>query len=114
MMKKLTALFLAVLMLLAATACGKQPATTSGLSSGESSAPSPDVNPEGNTDEEIASEGLAAMENWMKEIGVVMNVRELGVTEEMIGGLADATLIMNGGYKTLSREEIVDIFTASM
>ena len=73
-----------------------------------------DVNPEGKTDEEIASEGLAAMENWMKEIGVVMNVRELGVTEEMIGGLADATLIMNGGYKTLSREEIVDIFTASM
>ena len=50
MMKKLTALFLAMLMLLAATACGKQPATTSGLSSGESSAPSPDVNPEGNSD----------------------------------------------------------------
>lgn len=73
-----------------------------------------DVNPEGKTDEEIASEGLAVMENWMKEIGVVMNVRELGVTEEMIEGIADATLIMNGGYKVLSREEIVDVFRESM
>ena len=54
------------------------------------------------------------MENWMKEIGVVMNVRELGVTEETIEGLADATLIMNGGYKTLSHDEIVDIFRESM
>ena len=72
------------------------------------------VNPTGKTDEAIANEGLAAMEDWMKELGVVMNIRDLGVTEKMIEGLADSTLIMNGGYKKLSREEIVDIFTASM
>lgn len=72
------------------------------------------VKPEGKTDEAIADEGLAAMENWMREIGVVMNIRDLGVSEEMIEGLATATLIMNGGYKTLCREEIVDIFKESL
>ena len=72
------------------------------------------VNPEGKTDEAIAGEGLAAMENWMRELGVVMNIRDLGVSEEMIEGLATATLIMNGGYKTLTHEEIVDIFVQSM
>lgn len=72
------------------------------------------INSEGKSDEEVANEGLAAMENWMKELGVVMNICDLGVTEEMIEGLADATLIMSGGYKKLSREEIVDIFVKSM
>jgi len=72
------------------------------------------VDPVGKTDEEVANEGLAAMECWMKELGVVMNVRDLGVTEDMVECLANATLVMNGGYKTLSYEEIVDIFRESM
>ena len=68
-----------------------------------------DVNPEGKTDEQIAGEGLAAMEGWMKELGLVMNISELGATEDMIEGIADGTLIMPGGYKVLDREEIVNI-----
>lgn len=73
-----------------------------------------DVDPSGKTDTQIAEEGLASMENWMKEMGLVMNIRELGVTEDMLDGLAAATLPMTGGYKTLSREEITDILKASM
>lgn len=68
-----------------------------------------DVNPEGKTDEQIAGEGLAAMEGWMKELGLIMNISELGATEDMIEGIADSTLIMPGGYKVLDREEIVNI-----
>lgn len=68
-----------------------------------------DVNPEGKTDEQIAGEGLAAMEGWMKELGLIMNISELGATEDMIEGIADGTLIMPGGYKVLDREEIVNI-----
>lgn len=67
------------------------------------------VDPEGKTDEQTAKEGLAAMEGWMKELGLVMNVSQLGAGAEMINGIADSTLIMNGGYKTLSRDEIVEI-----
>ena len=68
-----------------------------------------DVDPAGKTDEQTATEGLAAMEGWMKELGLVMNISQLGASAEMIGGIADSTLIMNGGYKTLNRDEIVEI-----
>lgn len=72
------------------------------------------VSPDGKTDEEISSEGLCAMESWMKEIGLVMNISELGVTEDMLEGIADGTFIMEGGYKTLNHEEIVQILKESM
>ena len=72
------------------------------------------VDPAGKSDEEVANEGLAAMENWMKELGLVMNVTDLGVTPDMLEGLADATLTMDGGYKVLSREEVIDIFKNSL
>lgn len=54
------------------------------------------------------------MEEWMNELGLVMNLNELGVTEDMLQGLVDATLIMNGGYKVLTKEEILEIFKQSM
>lgn len=73
-----------------------------------------DVKIEGKTQEEIAMEGLNAMENWMKELGLVMNIRDLGATEDMIEGLAKATAILPGGYKALSNEEIINIFKESM
>lgn len=72
------------------------------------------VDPNGKTDEEIANEGLKAMEDWMNRIGLVMNIKELGVTEDMFEGIADGTFIMTGGYKTLTHEEVVDILKASM
>lgn len=68
------------------------------------------VNPDGKTDEQVANGGLEAMESWMKELGLVMNITELGANADMIEGIADATLVMNGGYKVLTRDEIVEIF----
>ena len=72
------------------------------------------VNPEGKTEHQLAEESLKCLEAWMKEIGVVMNIRELGVTEDMYEGLADSTFILTGGYKTLTREEVIEIFKESM
>ncbi|MBO4308669.1 MAG: iron-containing alcohol dehydrogenase [Clostridia bacterium] len=72
------------------------------------------VSAEGKTDVEIANEGLAAMENWMKKIGVAMKLSELGATEDMIEKIADATIILRGGYKVLDREEIVNILKESL
>ena len=73
-----------------------------------------DVDPEGKSDEQIAEEGLKAMEAWMKELGLVMNISELGATEDMIEGIADGVLVMPGGYKVLDRDEIVKILKESM
>lgn len=73
-----------------------------------------DVDPEGKSDEQIAEEGLKAMEAWMKKIGLVMNISELGATEDMIEGIADGVLVMPGGYKVLDRDEIVKILKESM
>ena len=72
------------------------------------------ISAEGKTDEQLAGEGLSAMESWMKEIGLVMKMSELGATENKIEGIADATIILKGGYKVLDRSEVVQILKESM
>ncbi len=73
-----------------------------------------DVPTEGKTDQQVAEEGLEALKAWMEELGLVMNISELGVTEEMIEGIADGTRIMKGGYKVLDRDKVVKILKESM
>ena len=73
-----------------------------------------DVASDGKTDEEIASEGLDRMEAWMKGLGLVMNISDLGVTEDMLDGIAKGSFPMEGGYKVLGHNEIVDILKQSM
>ncbi|HJC39129.1 MAG TPA: iron-containing alcohol dehydrogenase [Candidatus Mediterraneibacter faecigallinarum] len=73
-----------------------------------------DVDPEGKTDEQIAGEGLDAMEAWMKELGLVMNISDLGATEDMLEGIADGTIILPGGYKVLEHNEIIEILKESL
>ena len=72
------------------------------------------VSTDGKTDEQIALEGLSKMENWMKELGLALNITELGANKDMIDGIADSTLIMDGGYKVLDRDEIVEILKESL
>lgn len=73
-----------------------------------------DVDPEGKTDEQIAGEGLDAMEAWMKELGLIMNISDLGATEDMLEGIADGTIILPGGYKVLEHNEIIEILKESL
>ncbi|MBQ6236515.1 MAG: iron-containing alcohol dehydrogenase [Clostridia bacterium] len=73
------------------------------------------IDPADKTDEQVANEGLNAMHAWMKEIGVACSMRELGATEDMIEGIADATILMDGtGYHTLTRAEVVQILKESL
>lgn len=72
------------------------------------------VDAEGKTHEEVALEGLSAMESWMKELGLVMNLTDLGANEAMIEDIANSTIILDGGYKVLSRSEVVDILKKSL
>ena len=47
-------------------------------------------------------------------IGVALNISELGATKDMIDGIADATFLLEGGYKVLKREEVVAILKESL
>lgn len=72
------------------------------------------VNPEGKTDRAVAEEGLKAMQDWMRELGLAMTITELGATPEMIKGMASATFILKGGYKVLDADEIEAILRESL
>lgn len=71
------------------------------------------VKPEGRTETEIAYEGLERMSAWMKKIGLVMNISELGATEAMLDGMVKSTLIMDGGYKVMNEKDIRAVLKAS-
>lgn len=66
------------------------------------------------SDMQIALEGLDQMKKWMQEIGVTLSLKELGVTPDMFDGIASATFIMDGGYKTLSKDDVIQILKESM
>lgn len=68
----------------------------------------------GKTDEQVACEGLAAMEAWMRKLGLVMDLTSLGVTEDMLDDLVKSTLYMQGGYKVLTPAEAREIFKESL
>ena len=72
------------------------------------------VSPVGKTDETVAEEGLQAMEAWMRRIGLVMNISDLGVKEDMLDGIVKSTLIMQGGYKVLTADDVLTILKNSL
>jgi len=64
--------------------------------------------------EEIAREGLQEMKKWMQEMKLVLSIKELGVTENMIEELAKGIVSLKGGYKELTREEVIQILIMSL
>ena len=71
------------------------------------------VNPDGKSDMQVAEEGLKVMEEWMKSIGLIMNITDLGATPDMLEGMVAGTRLQEGGYKILSESEIREVLKAS-
>lgn len=69
---------------------------------------------EGKTDGQVADEGLIRLESWMRDLGVAMDLTELGVTEDMIEGIADSTILTGRGYKVLDRDDVMRILKKSL
>lgn len=65
-----------------------------------------DVDPAGKSDEQIAEEGLAALEAWMKKLELPLNLNELGAGDADLDDLVNATIILEGGYKTFTEEDV--------
>ena len=72
------------------------------------------VDDNGKSEKQVAEEGLNRMEKWMKDLGLVMNLTDLGVKKDMIDDIVDATFIMTTGYKVLNKEEIKEIYLLSL
>ena len=72
------------------------------------------VDPAGKTDVQVAEEGLAAMEAWMRKLGLVMNITDLGATAAMEDDFVKSTLIMKGGYKVLTEDDVRAVFRAGL
>ena len=49
----------------------------------------------------------------MRDLGLVMNITDLGATKDMLDGIVKSTLIMDGGYKVMNEQDIRAVLTAS-
>lgn len=67
------------------------------------------VESKGLTKEEIALAGIEKLSDFIKELGIPTTLREIGTTEDMLVKIANSTVILDGGYKKLTSEEILDI-----
>jgi len=66
------------------------------------------VDDTGKTKDEVALEGIACMEKFAKECGMVTTLKELGATPEMLPDIANSC-ILGGGYHKVTHEEILEI-----
>lgn len=69
---------------------------------------------ENKTVEQLAAEGIEALENWICRIGAVNNITALGVDADMIPAIADSTLLNGGGFTNLERSDVIKILKASL
>lgn len=63
------------------------------------------------TEEQLALEGVNALADFIKEIGMPTTLKELGVEENInLKEIAESCFIVGGSYKKLTHKEILEIF----
>lgn len=62
--------------------------------------------------EEAALAGIQKLEDFIKELGLPLTLRELGATEEMVEDIAAST-VLGGGYKVMDVKDILDVLKAA-
>ncbi len=72
------------------------------------------VKQDGKDDKQIALEGIACLEKWMNEIGLVMHSAELGVKEDMLDAIAKSTILYPTDYSSLNHNDVVEILRQSL
>lgn len=69
------------------------------------------ISPEGKSKEDLAAAGVEALADFIKEIGLPVTLRELGVDEHTdLKKIADSCNLAPGSYKKMTHEEILKIF----
>lgn len=65
----------------------------------------------GKTDYELAVEGIEALADFIKKIGLPTTLRELGMKDDsQLKEIADSCFLVPGSYKKMTHEEIYEIF----
>ena len=67
------------------------------------------VKPDGKTEDDIALEGINALADFIKEIGLPTTFSEMGITDTDWKSIADSAIITGGCCKKLNKEELLDI-----
>lgn len=67
------------------------------------------INTDGMTEDQAALAGINALGAYIKEMGMASNLRELNTQEEMLPAIAESTILLTGGYKTLTKEDVMII-----
>lgn len=69
------------------------------------------ISPEGKEEEELARQGVEALADFIKEIGLPTTLQELGVEETVdLKVIADSCNLAPGSYKKMTHEDILEIF----
>ena len=72
------------------------------------------VDPAGKSDEEVALAGIDALADYIKASGMCSTLRELGIPDDrLLGEIASSCVRKQGGYHTLTRNEILQILKDS-
>lgn len=50
----------------------------------------------------------------MRTLGLVLNIKELAATPDMLEGIVAGSFITKGGYKVLTKEDIMSVLIESM
>ena len=72
------------------------------------------ISSDGKTEKDIAVEGLLRMEEWMRDMGLAMNITACGADASQLEGMADACPINESGYVVLTREDVIEVLRQSL
>lgn len=67
----------------------------------------------GELDKDLAIKGIEALSNYIKKHEMFYSLKQLGCTENMLSNIADSVELSSGGYKLLSKNEILEILKES-
>ncbi|MEO2202936.1 iron-containing alcohol dehydrogenase [Paenibacillus pabuli] len=75
-----------------------------------------DVNPEGKSDRQVAEEGIEALRDFWNSIGAPSRLADYDIDGSQIDAMADKAMRFGpfGFFKTLQREDVVQIYQASL
>ena len=60
----------------------------------------------GKSNDDIAKEGIDEMEKFLKECNIVISIKELGATKEMLPKIAESTILLPTGYTDLTTADV--------